>query len=96
MAYYWCGVLAQRNVSQITEILNAFIVYVCIYQFYAVQENTTWDLVADTEKVREHLSIDKWVVIGGSWGSTLSLVYAESHPSRVKALIVNGIFLGTR
>jgi proline iminopeptidase len=49
-------------------------------------------LVADLEKLREHLKIDKWVVFGGSWGSTLSLIYAETHPTRVKALILRGIF----
>jgi len=57
-----------------------------------LKENTTWDLVADIEKLREHLKIDKWVVFGGSWGSTLSLVYAQTHPSRVKALVLRGIF----
>ena len=46
-------------------------------------ENTTWDLVADIEKLREHLGIDKWLVFGGSWGSTLALAYAETHPERV-------------
>ncbi len=55
--------------------------------------NTTWDLVADIEKVRLFLHIEKWVVFGGSWGSTLSLAYAETHPERVLALIVRGIFL---
>lgn len=58
-----------------------------------LKENTTWDLVADIEKLREHLHIDKWVVFGGSWGSTLSLVYAETHPTRVKALVLRGIFM---
>lgn len=57
-----------------------------------LKDNTTWHLVSDIEKLREHLSIDKWVVFGGSWGSTLSLVYAETHPDRVKALILRGIF----
>lgn len=55
--------------------------------------NTTWDLVADMEKIRTHLGIDKWIVFGGSWGSTLSLIYAETHPERVKGLILRGIFL---
>lgn len=55
--------------------------------------NTTQHLVADMERIREHLGIDKWVLFGGSWGSTLSLVYAETHPERVLALIVRGIFL---
>ncbi|XP_022310529.2 putative proline iminopeptidase isoform X2 [Crassostrea virginica] len=57
-----------------------------------LKENTTWDLVADMEKIREHYGIDKWVVFGGSWGSTLSLSYAETHPDRVKALVLRGIF----
>ncbi|MBI3552614.1 MAG: prolyl aminopeptidase [Elusimicrobia bacterium] len=58
-----------------------------------LRENTTWDLVADTEKLRRHLGIEKWVVFGGSWGSTLSLAYSQAHPSRVKAIILRGIFL---
>ena len=58
----------------------------------AFQENTTWDLVEDIEKLRKHLSIDKWVVFGGSWGSSLSLSYAETYPDRVVALILRGIF----
>ena len=55
--------------------------------------NTTWDLVADMERIREHLGIDKWVLFGGSWGSTLSLAYAQTYPERVHALILRGIFL---
>lgn len=58
------------------------------------RENTTWDLVADIEKVREMLAIDTWLVFGGSWGSTLSLAYAQTHPERVRGLILRGIFLG--
>lgn len=58
-----------------------------------LRENTTWDLVADTEKIRELLKIDKWVVFGGSWGSTLALAYAITHPEKVKGLILRGIFL---
>jgi proline iminopeptidase len=58
-----------------------------------LRENTTWDLVADMERVRERLGIERWVVFGGSWGATLALAYAETHPGRVKALIVRGIFL---
>lgn len=57
-----------------------------------IEENTTWDLVRDVEKVREHLGIEKWHVFGGSWGSTLSLAYAQSHPNRVKSLVLRGIF----
>ncbi|KAJ3099709.1 hypothetical protein HK100_004846, partial [Physocladia obscura] len=56
-------------------------------------ENNTWALVSDIEMLREKLNIDKWVVFGGSWGSTLSLSYAITHPSRVKALILRGIFI---
>ena len=59
----------------------------------ALEENTTWDLVADIERLRSHLGIDRWVVFGGSWGSTLALAYAETHPDRVRALVLRGIFL---
>lgn len=55
--------------------------------------NTTQALVADMEAIREKLGIDRWVVFGGSWGSTLALVYAETHPERVLGLILRGIFL---
>ena len=58
-----------------------------------LRENTTWDLVADMEKLREHLGIEKWLVFGGSWGSTLALAYAQKHPDRVSALVLRGIFL---
>lgn len=61
--------------------------------FASLEENTTWDLVADMEKLREHLGIETWVVFGGSWGSTLSLAYAETHANRVRALVLRGIFL---
>jgi proline iminopeptidase len=61
--------------------------------FAELKNNTTWDLVKDIEKLRKHLNIDKWVVFGGSWGSTLSLVYAINYPTRVKGLILRGIFL---
>jgi proline iminopeptidase len=59
----------------------------------SLEGNTTWDLVADMEKLREHLSIEKWQVFGGSWGSTLALAYAETHPERVTELVLRGIFL---
>ena len=58
-----------------------------------LEENTTWDLVADTEKLREHLGIARWQVFGGSWGSTLALAYAEKHPEVVTELVLRGIFL---
>jgi proline iminopeptidase len=54
--------------------------------------NTTWHLVADIERLREHLSIDRWQVLGGSWGSSLALAYAETHPERVTEIILRGIF----
>lgn len=58
-----------------------------------LRENTTWDLVADMEKIRALLGIERWVVFGGSWGSTLGLTYAETHPERCIALVLRGIFL---
>lgn len=58
-----------------------------------LRENTTWELVKDIEKLREYLGIDKWVVFGGSWGSTLSLAYSQTHPERCKGLILRGIFM---
>jgi proline iminopeptidase len=56
-------------------------------------DNTTWDLVADMERIRQHLGIERWMLFGGSWGSTLALAYAQSHPERVAGLILRGIFL---
>jgi len=58
-----------------------------------LKDNTTWDLVADIERVRERCGIDKWLVFGGSWGSTLALAYAARHPERVAGLVLRGIFL---
>jgi len=59
----------------------------------SLQDNTTWRLVADMERIREALGIERWLVFGGSWGSTLALAYAETHPQRVSALVLRGIFL---
>ncbi len=59
-------------------------------------DNTTQHLIADIERLRDHLGIMRWHVFGGSWGSTLSLAYAQAHPERVSALIVRGIFLGSQ
>jgi len=56
-------------------------------------DNTTWHLVEDMEKLREHLGIKRWLVFGGSWGSTLALAYAETHPDQVTELVLRGIFL---
>lgn len=58
-----------------------------------LKDNTTWDLVDDIEKLREHCGVEKWMVFGGSWGSTLSLSYAIKHPQKVIALVLRGIFL---
>ena len=59
----------------------------------SITDNTTWELVADMERLREHLGIERWQLLGGSWGSTLSLAYAQSHPDRVSELILRGIFM---
>jgi proline iminopeptidase len=61
-----------------------------------LERNTTWDLVADMERLRERLGIERWLVFGGSWGSTLALAYAQRHPRRVSALVLRGIFLMRR
>jgi proline iminopeptidase len=58
-----------------------------------LRENTTWDLVADIERIRRHLGIERWLLFGGSWGSTLALAYAESHPEQVIGMVLRGIFL---
>jgi len=61
-----------------------------------LEHNTTWDLVSDIEKLRLFLNVDSWIVFGGSWGSTLALAYAETHPESVRALILRGIFMGRK
>jgi proline iminopeptidase len=58
----------------------------------SLENNTTWDLVKDIESLRAIMGVEKWLVFGGSWGSTLALAYAETHPSRVSELVVRGIF----
>ena len=58
-----------------------------------LEANTTWDLVEDIERLRIHFGIERWMVFGGSWGSTLSLAYAETHPERVTELVLRGVFL---
>lgn len=58
-----------------------------------LNQNTTWDLVSDIEKLRVHLSIEKWVVFGGSWGSSLALAYSQTHPESCIGLILRGIFM---
>lgn len=59
----------------------------------SIEHNTTWDLIKDIEKLREHLKIDKWFVTGGSWGSTLTLVYAINYPDRVLGMSISGVCL---
>ena len=60
-----------------------------------IRDNTTQHLIADMERIRELLNVDKWLLFGGSWGSTLALAYAEAHPKRALGLILRGIFLGS-
>ncbi|WP_417311475.1 prolyl aminopeptidase [Ectopseudomonas khazarica] len=61
--------------------------------YASLENNTTQALVADIERIREHLGVDKFVLFGGSWGSSLALAYAQAHPQRVHGLILRGIFL---
>jgi proline iminopeptidase len=60
--------------------------------FGSLDHNTTWHLVGDMEALREYLGVERWLVLGGSWGSTLALSYAETHPARVSHLVLRGIF----
>lgn len=60
--------------------------------YASLEANTTWHLVADIERLRGMIGVDKWMVFGGSWGSTLALAYAQTHPERVTELVVRGIF----
>lgn len=64
--------------------------------FASLDNNTTWHLVADIERLRETMGVEKWQVFGGSWGSTLALAYAETHPERVTELVLRGIYLLTK
>ncbi len=61
-----------------------------------LEANTTWHLVGDIERLREHLDIEAWHIFGGSWGSTLALLYAQAHPERVTALVLRGLFTMTK
>jgi proline iminopeptidase len=79
-AFYRVVVLDQRGAGRSTPL-------------GCLENNTTPALIADLEKLRTHLGIDRWMVFGGSWGSTLALAYAEHHPDRVRALVLRGIFL---
>jgi len=62
----------------------------------SLDDNTTWSLVEDIERLRRHLGVERWTVFGGSWGSTLALAYAIKHPDRVEGLILRGVFLLTQ
>ena len=62
----------------------------------SVTANTTWHLVADIERIRAALGIDRWIVFGGSWGATLALIYGETHPDRAVHLVLRGVFLATQ
>ncbi len=62
----------------------------------SIDNNTTWKLISDIEKIREALAVDKFVLFGGSWGAALSLLYAESFPSRVSRMILRGVFTMTK
>jgi proline iminopeptidase len=62
----------------------------------SLEANTTWHLVADVERLRAMMGVEKWQVFGGSWGSTLALAYAQAHPGRVSELVLRGIYLLTR
>ena len=79
-AFYRIVVLDQRGAGRSTPL-------------GCLENNTTPRLIADLERLRNHLGIDRWMVFGGSWGSTLALAYAEHHPERVRALVLRGIFL---
>lgn len=59
----------------------------------SLEANTTWDLIGDIEKLRAHLGLERWQVVGGSWGSTLALAYAITHPKQVTELVLRGIFM---
>jgi len=61
-----------------------------------ITENNTWHLVEDIEAIRQHFGIEQWIVFGGSWGSTLALTYALKHAERVSALVLRGIYLGSK
>lgn len=62
----------------------------------SIEHNTTWDLIHDIELIRTRFNIDRWIVFGGSWGATLSLLYAQSHPDRAAQLVLRGVFLMTQ
>lgn len=64
--------------------------------YASLEANTTWHLVADIERLRQHMGVETWLVLGGSWGSTLAMAYAQTHPERVSELILRGVYTLTR
>lgn len=66
------------------------------HPYLSREANTTQHLIADIELIREHFAIDRWLIVGGSWGSTLALAYAQAHPERVIGMVLRAVFLGTR
>ena len=66
------------------------------HPYLSLAANTTQHLVSDIEAIRQHFDIERWIVVGGSWGSTLALAYAETYPERVAGLVLRAVFLGTR
>lgn len=64
--------------------------------YASLEANTTWHLVADMERLRQHMGVETWLVLGGSWGSTLAMAYAQTHPERVSELILRGVYTLTR
>jgi pimeloyl-ACP methyl ester carboxylesterase len=64
--------------------------------FASLEGNDTWSLVKDLESLRTHLKIDRWAILGGSWGATLALAYAETHPERVTGMVLRGVFMGRK
>lgn len=64
--------------------------------YASLEANTTWHLVEDMERLRRHMGVETWLVLGGSWGSTLAMAYAQTYPERVSALILRGVYTLTR
>ncbi len=65
------------------------------HPYLSLDQNDTNRLIGDIEKIRTHFNIEKWLVVGGSWGSTLALAYAQAHPHRVSGMVLRAVFLGT-
>ena len=83
---YFIVLVDQRGCGKSTPLANGI----------KIEDNTPKDLISDFEKVRNYLNIEKWMVFGGSWGSTLSLAYTMAHPNKVTELIIRGVFFRSR